>query len=49
MNPERKRNAVAKAYPGDAWKEKVSRMSDAQIHTLYMRLLNEGKLKGIQY
>lgn len=49
MSPDRKRTAVSKAYPGDKWKVKVAGMSDSQVHVLYMRLLNNGQLKGIQY
>lgn len=49
MSPERKRRAVTLAYPGYKWAEKVAKMSDAQVHVMYMRLLNNGKLKGISY
>lgn len=49
MTPDRKRLAVTKAYPGDKWAEKVAKMSDAQVHNTYMRLLNNGQLKGIKY
>lgn len=49
MSPQRKREAVRKAYPGENWAAKVAKMSDGQIHNTYMRLLNAGKLKGITY
>lgn len=49
MSPERKRRAVALAYPGENWARKVAAMSDAQVHVTYMRLLNNGQLKGISY
>lgn len=44
MSPEQKRAAVAKAYPGAKWAQKVQTMHDAQVHTVYMRLMNSGKL-----
>lgn len=47
MSPERKRAVVSRAYPGDKWLEKLAQMSDAQVHVMYMRLLNSNKLKGI--
>jgi hypothetical protein len=43
MSPEQKRDEVTKAYPGDKWAEKVKKMSDAQVHRVYMRLINNGK------
>lgn len=46
MSPEQKRAAVIAAYPGPNWAKKVTTMSDAQVHTIYMRLMNAGKLKG---
>ena len=49
MSPERKRLAVTRAYPGERWAAKVAKMTDAQVHVTYMRLLNQGKLKGITY
>lgn len=47
MSIEQKRDIVSRAYPGDGWKYKVDKMSDAQVHTIYMRLLTNNKLKGI--
>lgn len=47
MPPERKRAIVSHAYPGDNWLVKLEKMSDAQVHNVYMRLLNQNKLKGI--
>ncbi|QFG09160.1 hypothetical protein PBI_SPORTO_52 [Arthrobacter phage Sporto] len=40
MSNEQKRAAVAKAYPGASWAQKVQRMSDAQVHTIHMRIIN---------
>ena len=45
MSPAQKRDAVLKAYPGGVWAKRVEKMSDAQIHTIYMRLLDAKKLK----
>ena len=47
MSNEQKRYYVTKAYNGDSWAAKVSKMSDAQVHSIYMRLLYNGRLKGI--
>lgn len=47
MSNEQKRSIISKAYPGDSWPEKVKKMSDAQVHSIYMRLLYKNKLKGI--
>lgn len=47
MSIEQKRAILTKAYPGTMWAEKVAKMRDAQVHTVYMRLLNNDRLKGI--
>lgn len=47
MSPEQKRYMISRAYPGEKWYERVKNMSDAQVHNVYMRLLNSDKLKGI--
>lgn len=47
MSPERKRAVLSWAYPGDKWLVKLKGMSDAQVHNVYMRLLNKNQLKGI--
>ncbi|QFG13661.1 hypothetical protein SEA_TOKKI_56 [Arthrobacter phage Tokki] len=44
MTDHQKREAVAKAYPGDGWAKKVQKMGDHQIHVIYMRLVNAKKL-----
>ena len=44
MSPEQKRAAVAKAYPGAKWAQRVQNMHDAQVHTVYMQLRNSNKL-----
>jgi hypothetical protein len=47
MSNEQKRFIITKAYPGDMWAAKVAKMSDAQVHSVYMRLLLNDRLKGI--
>lgn len=44
MSIQQMRAAVAKAYPGDGWAAKVSKMPDKQVYSTYMRLMNAGKL-----
>lgn len=45
MGPEQKRAALIKAYPaGVIWADKVKKMSDKQVHVIYMRLLNSNQL-----
>lgn len=39
-----KRTAVANAYDGKAWKQKVKGMSEEQIVAIYMRLKLQGKI-----
>lgn len=41
MSPEQKRAKLLVRYPGSA---RIKNMSDAQIHVVYMRLLNKGEL-----
>lgn len=43
MSPEQKRKFVEEAYVGPKWAAKVSKMSDAQVHSIYMRLINKKK------
>lgn len=43
---EAKRMAIIQAYSGSrAWKDKVNRMSDAQVVAVYLRLQSQGKIK----
>lgn len=41
---ELKRQAIASAYSGKAWKEKCRIMSDGQVIAVYIRLKNSGKI-----
>lgn len=38
------RTAVANAYPGYAWKVRVSHMSDEQVYVIFQRLKKQQKL-----
>lgn len=40
------REHVEKAYPGDKWKLKVSKMTDAQILAIFQRLRASGKINA---
>jgi len=44
MSPQQKREAVANAYPSAKWTSKVQKMADSQVHVIYVRLVNAGKL-----
>lgn len=39
------RNALANAYPGRAWKDKVKKMSDSQVTAIYLRLKQQGVIR----
>lgn len=39
---------IADKYPGYSWKEKVRKMSDAQVFAIYKRM-EEQKAKGEKY
>jgi hypothetical protein len=43
LSPEQKRQAVLQAYPGGNWANKVIKMTDAQIHAVYIRLTSKKK------
>ena len=43
MSPEQKRARVKQEYPWPSWEAKVDKMSDAQVHTIYMRIINKKK------
>jgi hypothetical protein len=44
MSVEQMRISVEKAYPGEKWKKKVARMSDAQVIAIYYKFLDGKKL-----
>lgn len=44
MNTEQMKQALLKAYPGNRWAEKVKKMSEGQVFTVYTRLKNAGKI-----
>lgn len=39
-----KREAIKKAYLSPNWEEKVDKMPDKQVHSVYQRLLNQKKI-----
>lgn len=41
-----KRAAVANAYPGKKWAEKVSKMPEEQVHRIWESLQKRNKKKG---
>jgi len=41
MSTEQKREALKKRYPGST---KVAKLSEAQVHAMYNRLLSKGDL-----
>ena len=45
MGIEQMRTVILSVYPGDGWKQKVKKMKDNQVMAVYMRFLQEGKLK----
>lgn len=45
MSPEQKRAAIKRVYSSPNWEDKVDKMSDAQVHNIYIRMLNKGELK----
>ena len=46
MSREQMIAAIRTVYPGDNFAIKLASMPDKQIHSMYMRLMNAGKLKG---
>lgn len=41
---EKKRAIIADAYSSESWKEKVMKMSPAQVTAVHIRLRNQGKI-----
>ena len=44
MTTEQMRQALLRAYSGEAWKKKVIKMHTDQIFVVYTRLKNAGKI-----
>jgi hypothetical protein len=50
-NSAEERRAILEAYPPvsdkkkSPWVQKVNKMSDAQVHAIYIRLKEQGKIK----
>lgn len=39
------KEALLAVYPGDAWRQRVQKMTAAQITAIYLRLKGQGKIK----
>lgn len=39
------RRALLDAYSGDRWADKVKKMTDGQVHAVYIRLKLQGRIK----
>lgn len=44
MTAEQMRQAILSAYSGPKWRERVTKMPDAQVFVIYNRLKNNKKL-----
>lgn len=40
----KEREALKSAYDGQKWADKVAKMSDAQVHAVFLRLRQQGKI-----
>lgn len=45
LSTEQKRQIIADYYNSDSYSQKLKTFSDAKIHMIYMRLLNDGKIR----
>ena len=43
--PNQQKEALLAVYPGEAWKQRVQKMTTAQITAIYLRLKGQGKIK----
>lgn len=48
MSIEQMRGILSRVYVSQFWKAKVNKMSDKQVYAVYMRFLEDGKLKGVK-
>lgn len=48
MTIEQMRGILSRVYISQFWKAKVAKMSEKQVYAVYMRFLEEGKLKGVK-
>ena len=44
MDIWREREAIRRAYPGAKWRDKVDKMAGSQVHAVFMKLKQNGKL-----
>lgn len=45
MSREQMEAMIKTVYAGDHFAEKLKKMSDKQVYTMYMRMMNAGKFK----
>lgn len=45
MTTEEKRAAIARVYPGKAWKNRVAKMEEIQVIAVYLTFEAEGKFR----
>lgn len=43
-NTEQEREEIKKVYPSQSWRDKVDKMSPAQVAAIYIRFKSQGKL-----
>lgn len=48
MEVSQMRAKIIKVYPGERWRNKVSKMSDDQVIAIYHRFLYSGKFKEVK-
>ena len=46
MSTAQMRAYIKEAYPGDAWYQKINKMSDKQVLAVYTSFMNRKLLKG---
>ena len=45
MSVDQMRSEISRVYDSWNWRERVKRMSDAQVKAIYFRMLNDGTLE----
>lgn len=44
MTTSQERERLKEVYPSKKWTDKVNAMSDSQVHAVFVRLKNQGKM-----
>ena len=47
MDIEMMRNVIGRVYPGDSWRDKVSKMSDEQVTAIYLKFVKQSKIAAV--